>query len=250
MHFSKILNQGISSTVLECINTETKETFAAKVYHQNQDNLKMFFNEVDWLTMLEHPAIIQMKDYSLQNDQKIIFLEKCQCDLFDYFELNGTLSIKKIKNKMKSVLEAIRLIHQNNAAHCDIKIENIGVMENGDFKLIDFGTCSSIDGNDTNHFGSFLYYPPEILTESRDLQKCDIWSLGITLFACATGQYPFNGNDKEYLYEVVNSEPDFSFLELNEEYADFVSLLRGMLIKSPNDRYSIQNCLSDAFFCK
>jgi serine/threonine protein kinase len=250
MHFSRILNQGISATVLEYINAETKETFAAKVYHQNQINSKIFLNEIRWLTMFRHPAIIQMKEYYLQDEQKIIFLEKCQFDLFDYLQLNETLSIKEIKNKMKPVLEAISLIHRNNAAHCDIKIENIGVMENGDFKLIDFGTCSSIDDHDTNHFGSFLYYPPEIFTESRDLQKGDIWSLGITLFACATGQYPFNGNDEEYLYQVVNSEPDVSLLEWDEEYADFLSLLKGMLIKSPINRYSIEYCLSRTFFGK
>jgi serine/threonine-protein kinase Chk2 len=80
------------------------------------------------------------------------------------------------------------------------------------------------------------------------LQKGDIWSLGITLFACATGQYPFHGNDEEYFYEVVNCEPDFSLLEWNEEYADFISLLRWMLIKSPNNRYSIEDCLSHIFF--
>jgi serine/threonine protein kinase len=82
------------------------------------------------------------------------------------------------------------------------------------------------------------------------LQKGHIWSLGITQFACVTGHYPFHGNDDEYLYHVVNSEPDFSFLEWREEYADFVSLVRGMLIKSPNNRYSIKDCLSHTFFCK
>jgi tRNA A-37 threonylcarbamoyl transferase component Bud32 len=63
------------------------------------------------------------------------------------------------------------LIHWNNVAHYDVKIENIDVMENEYFKLIDFDICYSIDSDDDeiNHFGLLLYYTLEILAESRKL---------------------------------------------------------------------------------
>jgi serine/threonine protein kinase len=250
INFSKILNQGISSTVFQCVHQVTNQTFAAKVYHQNQDNLQIFVNEVNWLRIFEHPAIIQMKDYFVQNDQKIIFLEMCKFDLFEYIEMNGILKIQEIRDKMRPIFEEIKFIHQNEAVHCDIKIENICVMENGDFKLIDFGSCCSTKVEQNNHFGSFLYYPPEYFSETKDIQKCDIWSLGVTLFTCATGQFPFGGNDSEYFYQVIYGEPNFSFLEYYEEYKDFLSLLRGMLMKSPNNRFSIEDCLSHPFFSK
>jgi serine/threonine protein kinase len=179
---------------------------------------------------------------------KIIFLEKCECDLFDYIENRGLLSLKEIKTKMKPILEAIRLIHLRNAAHCDIKTENIGVMKNGDFKLLDFGSCSSIENPISIHLGSFLYFPPEIQVESRNLQKGDIWSLGITLYSCVTGQFPFYGDDNEYIKQVVNGEPNFDIIEPYEDYKDFISLLRGMLSKSSSQRFSIDDCLSHSFF--
>jgi serine/threonine protein kinase len=75
---------------------------------------------------------------------------------------------------MKAIFEAVSLIHHHDAAHCDIKTENIGIMENGDFKLTDFGSCSTIQENQDNHSDSFLYYPSEIITTSRNLQKGDI----------------------------------------------------------------------------
>jgi serine/threonine protein kinase len=250
IQFAKILNQGISSAVFHCVHPLTNQTFAAKVYHQNQDNLQIFLNEVHWLSTFEHPGIIQMKDYFIQNDQKIIFLEMCKFDLFEYIELNGAIKVQEIKNKMKPIFEAIKFVHQNKAAHCDIKIENICVMENGDFKLIDFGSCSSIKEQQNNYFGSFLYYPPELLSETKDIQKCDIWSLGVTLYTCATGQFPFDGNDSEYFNQVIHGEPNFSILEYAEEYKEFLSLMKGMLNKFPNNRFSIEDCLSHPFFSK
>jgi serine/threonine protein kinase len=243
-----MINQGITSTVYQCNNEETHEIFAAKVYHQKSELDQLFFNEINWLEMFKHSAIIQIKDYFIQNDLKIIFLELCKYDLFDYLELYGFLNINQIKNKMKPIFEAISLIHNHDAAHCDIKIENIGIMENGDFKLIDFGSCSSIENNKSNYSGSFFYFPPEISSESRDLQKGDIWSLGITLFACATEQFPFHGDEIEYFNQVTNDEPDFYLLENIEESTDLVSLLQGMLSKSSNNRFSINDCLSHPFF--
>jgi tRNA A-37 threonylcarbamoyl transferase component Bud32 len=46
------------------------------------------------------------------------------------------------------MLEAISLIHWNNIAHYDVKIENVDVMGNGYFKLIDVGMRFSIDDDD------------------------------------------------------------------------------------------------------
>jgi serine/threonine protein kinase len=248
IYFSLIINQGITSIVYQCLKEETNEVLAAAYYHQNQDNLHLFRKEVFWLQLFEHPAIIKMKDYYFQNDVKIVFLEQCKCDLFDYIESHGILTMKEIKSKMKPIFEAVSLIHHHNAAHCDIKTENIGIIEDSNFKLIDFGSCSSIEENQDNHSGSFLYHPPEIITTSRNLQKGDIWSLGITLFACSTGQFPFGGDDMEYLDQVVNGEPDLSIFEYDEEHTDFVSLLRGMLSKSANNRFSIDDCFSHPFF--
>jgi serine/threonine-protein kinase len=250
IQISTLINEGMTSKVFDCVNVETSDTYAAKVYHQNMEFNNTFENEVYWLLKLRHPAIIQMIDFINENDQRVILLEKCQVDLIKFIELNGTLSIEKIRNKMNPILEAIKMIHDHEAAHCDIKIDNIGVMYNGDFKLLDFGSCTSTLSNLMNHSGSLFYDPPEIYTESRDLQKGDIWSFGITLYACATGQFPFDGNDDDYFNQVLYFEPDFTLLEIDEEFTDFVSLLRGMLNKSQQHRYSIKDCLEHKFFYK
>jgi hypothetical protein len=46
IQISTFINEGITSKVFHCINTETDDTSAAKVYHQNEELNNIFENEV------------------------------------------------------------------------------------------------------------------------------------------------------------------------------------------------------------
>lgn len=69
--------------------------------------------------------------------------------------------------------------------------------------LIDFGVCVCLDGSvgdDTvkRTEGSSLYWPPEVVSGTKQKQVCarqvDMWALGVTLYNLATaGQMPFEG---------------------------------------------------------
>jgi serine/threonine protein kinase len=133
----------------------------------------------------------------------------------------GSSKFQKSEKNMKPVFETIKVIHQNNAAHYDIRIENIYVTENGDYKLIDFGSCCSIKAQQNNRFGSFLYYPPELLSETKDIQKCDIWAIEVPLYSSETEQFPFDENDSEYFNQVINEEQIFIFLNITTNAGDF-----------------------------
>jgi serine/threonine protein kinase len=121
-------------------------------------------------------------------------------------------------------------------------------MRNGDLKLLDFGSCCSTHSNIINHSGTFFYLSPEAKLSERDLKKCDIWALGITIFASVTGSFPFQGEGSEYFDEVVYSEPYLDIIPSMDETDEFLSLLQGMLTKDPNNRFTIEECLSHSFF--
>jgi calcium-dependent protein kinase len=42
-----------------------------------------------------------------------------------------------------------------------------------------------------------LYYMSPELIKGLYTQKCDIWSLGVVMFAMLTGCFPFKGEDKD-----------------------------------------------------
>lgn len=247
-HIAESINQGISSRVFKCINTDTNEVLAAKVYRKGEEYFSCFKNELQWLSSFDHPAIIQCKGNSTENGYNVLYMEKCKHDLFDEIQVNGALSIDDVRSRLKPLFEAISLIHSNDAAHCDIKLENIGVMDNGYLKLIDFGSCSSISQRSITNAGTLYYFSPESYSYRKDQQKGDIWALGVTLFAAATGMFPFEGDEEEYIDGVVNMEPRFDLVESIDGSESLLSLLKGMLSKQPNNRFTISECLRHSFF--
>jgi serine/threonine-protein kinase len=79
-------------------------------------------------------------------------------------------------------------------------------------KLIDFGLGCTVEDSDTKECqvvkqpcckgtaGTPLYQAPEVLYNSTNIDKSDIWSLGVTLYQVATGEFVWdeiNGRDIE-----------------------------------------------------
>ncbi|KAI9912985.1 hypothetical protein PsorP6_006628 [Peronosclerospora sorghi] len=82
--------------------------------------------------------------------------------------------------------------------HRDIKPANILMNRQGDFKVEDFGLAGTL-AKSTSFFsdftGTIMYMAPERISGAPYTCVSDVWSLGITLFALATGVYPFAVND-------------------------------------------------------
>ena len=109
---------------------------------------------------------------------------------------------------MKSMLSAISYCHERNIIHRDLKPENIlldNVASKGgafDIKVIDFGAAVFLDPGQLyqDRFGTVYYVAPEIVRGKGYNNKCDVWSMGVILFALLCGEVPFfSGKDKETL---------------------------------------------------
>ncbi len=94
----------------------------------------------------------------------------------------------KCYNLLRQMLSALDFLHNNKIAHLDVKTANIFV-KNGLFKLGDFGLATRIDAaiTDGPPEGDARYMPPELLDflgegDKIDLRKCDVFSLGISVF--------------------------------------------------------------------
>jgi wee1-like protein kinase len=104
----------------------------------------------------------------------------------------------------------------------DIKPENIYITSQGRYKIGDMGLVSSTLNRDNLSEGDARYLAPELLgdTEKIQLEKCDIFALGATLYELAR-QSPLPPNGTEW-HEIRNGKlqnmPSFS--------EQFVSLLK------------------------
>ena len=121
--------------------------------------------------------------------------------LQQYIEANGPLDSAAIRCLMAPIVDAAAYLHKNRFTHLDIKPANIMLAEGADGGvrpvLIDFGLSKHYDehGNATstvNTCGASDGYAPveQYQGISTFSPAADVYALGATMLACATGRRP------------------------------------------------------------
>ena len=217
-----------------------------------------FLKEIQVLKELDHPNIIKIFEYYVDNKNHYIITE-----LLTGGELYETiLKCRKFNEKtaafiMRQILSALNYLHSKGIVHRDIKPENILVQkidkkENQDeiyIKLIDFGASNFFKENEILKLkvGSPYYIAPEVLNKNYN-EKCDIWSAGVVLYVMLTGKFPFVGQTSQKLFESIKTgkyrtegkEWEAISLEAKE-------LIGKMLELDKNKRISASECLKSEF---
>ncbi|KAL3882835.1 hypothetical protein ACJMK2_029139 [Sinanodonta woodiana] len=163
--------------------------------------------------------------------------------------------VKKITKKLAS---AITYLHKHDIVHRDLKLENILLSQNPHdpedklhIKVTDFG-LSVVKGvgyeNMMQDFcGTPNYMSPEIIDNKSYSQQCDIWAMGVIVFALLCGNFPFRSKDKDEdsLFELIKKgQLEFTDDAWNEVSADAKKCIEGMLKVDPAHRYAASEVLS------
>ena len=176
-------------------------------------------------------------------------------ELFNYIYFIEKGFSEKISAKIfLAILKSVKILHENNIIHGDIKPENILVGNDFNLKLIDFGFSSKFNKKNNNIIftteGSDQYSPPEIRKANiagYDGIKSDIFSLGVLLFVITLGRFPFSLSsyiDKKYRL-IMNKKYDlywanYESFNLSEEFKD---LMNHLISFDPKERLSIEEIL-------
>ncbi len=93
--------------------------------------------------------------------------------------------------------EGLQRAHKQGLVHRDVKPDNILVTKDGVAKLTDLGLVKDVEG-DLNltktgrGLGTPHFMAPEQFRNAKNVDvRCDIYSLGATLYAMVTGDVPF-----------------------------------------------------------
>ena len=244
--FREQIGEGGYGTVFLVWSTKYEELFVCKKIPVKTSC--RVTSEVEVLMNLQHPNIINMYEYWLDDNNLYIILEYCQNgSLKDVLKVSGPLNPKQLCHACKDIAAAIEFCHANNIVHRDIKPANLLIDKYNRIKLCDFGLSTQATANVQARSGSLAYMCPEALLGRPNIDQfmCDIWALGVTFFELATGVLPWTSRTfTEMRQEILfglQKRPKFP------EYS-FYKLLKQMMEVDPANRLTITEVLKSEFF--
>ena len=124
-----------------------------------------------------------------------------------------------------SLCLALGELHKRNIIHRDIKPSNIIMTNNGNIKIIDYGTARVYKegkGGDTRILGTKGYAPPEQFGFGQTDFASDIYNVGVTMLRLLTGGIDeqslngYNGTLKPIIKKCMNVDPAMRFSSADE----------------------------------
>jgi wee1-like protein kinase len=243
------LGYGEFSHVYLCTNRLDGLNYAIKT--SKQTIIGTSYEKIAWreicayAILTSHENLVRYYSGWIEPDGRFfVQLEYCNggC-LEDIIEKNRQNQIVFNEQQLKTILhqisDVLKFMHENDLAHMDIKPSNIMLCQYSDqniiYKLTDLGHVSQISLCKIDEDGDSRYIALEVLNSKKiNLDKCDIFSLGLTLYVCATNyNMPKQGNEWQLLRLNI-SQYLHSITQCTKQFNDL--LLQRMCNIDPNQR--------------
>ncbi|RMZ86241.1 hypothetical protein DV737_g49, partial [Chaetothyriales sp. CBS 132003] len=156
--------------------------------------------EIELLQGLQHAHIVQYLGTSSDEEHLNIFLEYVPGgSIAAMLKQYNTFKEPLIRNFTRQILDGLSYLHSRNIIHRDIKGANILVDNRGMVKISDFGVSKKTNFNGVNAApgtrtslqGSVFWMAPEVVRQTGQSIKSDIWSVGCLIVEMFTGSRPF-----------------------------------------------------------
>lgn len=193
----KNLGKGAFGTVF-LVQTRTGKLFALKTIMNSADGTTK--KEAQIMMSLRHVNVTQLYDLDMDTTYINMVMEYMEGgSLQDRLNKTKKMSSETVRLYFLQLCEAIDYLHEKNITHRDLKPDNILLASHDEHTLLkvsDFGLSRNhVEYYLTSVCGTKLFMPPEYwisyYQKWRFSHKVDIWSLGIILYKCITGDLPF-----------------------------------------------------------
>lgn len=194
--------EGGMGAIYKARHRETGEIVAIKVMPTHTANnpvlLKRFEQEFRAASRLDHPNIVRALDYGDNGNTPYLVMEFVDGEsLGQKIEREGALPEVEAIRLIAQVAQGLHRAHKQGLIHRDVKPDNILVTHDNQAKLADLGLVKEVDA-DLNltrtgrGLGTPHFMAPEQFRNAKNADaRCDIYSLGATLYMMVTGQLPF-----------------------------------------------------------
>ncbi|MDX8396016.1 MAG: HDOD domain-containing protein [Mariprofundaceae bacterium] len=214
------IGQGGMGIIFKAFDETLERYVAIKVLHQeiihDHKQLERFRREARLHSQIQHPNVLTLLDLHEEEESLAIIMELLHgCSLKDFIKHRKILATGEIITLFEAILAGLKIAHDQEITHRDLKLSNIFLDDDGSIKLMDFGLAKTQKSNENitdigATVGSYYYMAPEQILGTNIDARTDLYALGIVLYRVATGQLPFQstgGGEFEIMEKQVRQAP-------------------------------------------
>ncbi len=206
-----------SANVLRGLHIERKTAMAVKLLPTSLVNPPMggnlFAADVKRLQRLVHPSIVRYLGGAIEEGQPYLALELVSGEsLRDLMDRRGKIPWELAVELTDAICEALRHAHQNGFVHQRLTPSRVLLPVGGGVKLAGFD-CAWVDRDEVLGLRSSMdvasYLAPEVFRgkQSATLPPCDLFSVGVILYECLSGELPWAANSPSELIQARRAGP-------------------------------------------
>ncbi|KDQ06429.1 hypothetical protein BOTBODRAFT_39589 [Botryobasidium botryosum FD-172 SS1] len=235
----KTLGSGTYAVVKEAIHIKTGKYYACKVINKKlmEGREYMLRNEIAVLRKVSkgHANIVTLHDYFETAHNLYLCFDLCTGgELFDRICAKGNYYELDAANLVRTILKAVKYIHDCGIVHRDLKPENLlfrTPAEDADIMIADFGLSRVMEEERfkllTEICGTPGYMAPEIFLKTGHHKPVDIWAIGVITYFLLCGYTPFDRENQRLEMEAIIAgdykfEPVEYWQNVSQTARDFV----------------------------
>jgi eukaryotic-like serine/threonine-protein kinase len=253
---SRFLGEGGMGSVWAATHSLTGKEVALKILKGGtNEHRKRFVQEARVAAAIRHPNVVDVHDVvELRDGSPVLVMDLLEGELLSSrLAHHGPLALEELGTIALQILGGMGAAHAVGVIHRDIKPENIFLVPTPEgaqtVKLLDFGIAkltaltSAIRHTAAltqtgSVLGTPMYMAPEQVFGEKSIDhRADIWSLGVVMYECLTGECPILGDNVGQIFKSISqrSFPPITDVmpSLNPHVAE---LIDAMMASRPEDR--------------
>ena len=234
-----LLGRGGMSDVFRAVDEVNSTDVAIKVVRSpDREYAQRLAQEAQALRRFSHPGLVQLFETGVNGDMAYLVMEFVDGPSLDQVLRQGPLTTAEAASVGSSLADALAYAHAQGVVHRDVKPANILIGPDGLARLTDFGIARLVDTSTLTLTGTMLgtatYMAPEQLENHAVGPSADVFSLGIVLLECLTGERVYAGTPSEVLARRMAGPVTLP----DDLPVPWRLLLTGMLASNPEERLS------------
>ncbi|MBK5305547.1 MAG: serine/threonine protein kinase [Frankiaceae bacterium] len=210
----RLLGRGGSAEVWCCTDEALDRQVALKlVTSSGGEDSNRVGDEAKLLARLSHPGLVPVYDAGTdETGRPWVVMELVDGETLSDAIRRGPMTSARGAEIGARLADALAYVHGEALIHRDVKPANVLLGQDGRVRLTDFGIARLVDAAKVTAtgltVGTASYLSPEQVTAEPVGTAADVYSLGLVLLECLTGQREYPGSAVEVALARLSRPPE------------------------------------------